>query len=40
MELRDLPHRPIFVDTEFQPLDDGRQRPVAVVARCGWTGEV
>jgi len=40
MEPRDLPLRPIIVDTEFQPQDDGTQVPIAVVARDGWSGEV
>jgi hypothetical protein len=40
MDLRDLPLRPITIDTEFVPHDDGTQTPVCVTACDGWTGKV
>lgn len=40
MDLEDFPLKPIVVDTEFIPGDDGSQWPVCVVAKDPLTGEV
>ncbi len=40
MDLRSLPLRPISVDFEYIPQDDGTQKVVCVVAKDLWSGEV